>query len=88
MLVSLGAILMSPIEDAGRLSIIEVQVRPPFVVFHKPPVAKPGDAIRGVVPGIDDATFREKANAAKVGCPVSQALSAVPITLEATLRAE
>jgi osmotically inducible protein OsmC len=41
-----------------------------------------------VVPGIDDATFREKANAAKVGCPVSQALSAVPITLEATLRAE
>ena len=41
-----------------------------------------------VVPGIDDATFRDKANAAKVGCPVSQALSAVPITLEATLRAE
>ena len=41
-----------------------------------------------VVPGIDDATFREKANAAKVGCPVSMALSAVPITLEATLRAE
>ena len=41
-----------------------------------------------VVPGIDDATFREKANAAKVGCPVSMALSAVLITLEATLRAE
>ncbi len=41
-----------------------------------------------VVPGIDDATFQEKANAAKVGCPVSKALSAVPITLEATLRAE
>jgi len=41
-----------------------------------------------VVPGIDDATFREKANAAKVGCPVSQALSVVPIMLEATLRAE
>jgi hypothetical protein len=40
-----------------------------------------------VVPGIDDATFREKANAAKVGCPVSQALSVVPIMLEATLRA-
>ena len=41
-----------------------------------------------VVPGIDDATFREKANAAKVGCPVSKALSSVPITLDATLRAE
>ena len=37
------------------------------------------------MPGIDDATFREKANAAKVGCPVSQALSAVPITLEAAI---
>ena len=41
-----------------------------------------------VVPGIDDATFREKANAAKVGCPVSKALSSVPITLDATLQAE
>lgn len=39
-----------------------------------------------VVPGIDDATFHEKANAAKVGCPVSKALSAVPISLNATLR--
>jgi hypothetical protein len=37
------------------------------------------------VPGIEDATCREKANAAKVGCPVSQALSAVPITLEAAI---
>ena len=49
-----------------------------------------GDEVKdlAVVPGIDDATFREKANAAKVGCPVSKALSAVPITLEAALRAE
>jgi len=41
-----------------------------------------------VVPGIDDATFHEKAEAAKAGCPVSKALSSVPISLEATLRAE
>jgi osmotically inducible protein OsmC len=45
-------------------------------------------SLDAVVPGIDDATFLEKANAAKQGCPVSMALSAVPITLNATLRAE
>ena len=42
--------------------------------------------VRGVVPGIDAAAFREAAEAAKVGCPVSQALAAVPeITLDAQL---
>jgi osmotically inducible protein OsmC len=39
-----------------------------------------------VVPGISDAAFLEHANAAKVGCPVSKALSATPITLTATLQ--
>jgi osmotically inducible protein OsmC len=40
----------------------------------------------GVVPGIDDATFQEKAAEAKRGCPVSRALASVPeITLEASL---
>ena len=40
----------------------------------------------GVVPGIDEATFQQHAQAAKAGCPVSRALAAVPeITLEATL---
>ena len=37
------------------------------------------------VPGIDDAAFQEAAKAAKEGCPVSGALSAVEITLDATL---
>jgi osmotically inducible protein OsmC len=37
------------------------------------------------VPGIDKAKFQEIANATKTGCPVSQALSAVPIELEAKL---
>lgn len=37
----------------------------------------------GRVPGIDEATFREKAEAAKAGCPVSKALASVPeITLD------
>ncbi len=39
----------------------------------------------GVVPGIDQATFLEHAEAAKKGCPVSRALSAVEITLDAKL---
>lgn len=37
------------------------------------------------VPGIDHATFMEKANATKSGCPVSQALAATEITLTAKL---
>jgi osmotically inducible protein OsmC len=39
----------------------------------------------GVVPGIDKAKFQELAEAAKKGCPVSQALSAIAINLKATL---
>jgi osmotically inducible protein OsmC len=39
-----------------------------------------------VVPGIDAATFMDHAKAAKDGCPVSQALAGVEITLDAELR--
>lgn len=37
------------------------------------------------VPGLDEAAFLEHAHAAKTTCPVSKALSAVPIELEARL---
>jgi osmotically inducible protein OsmC len=37
------------------------------------------------VPGIDEATFQEQARKAKEGCPVSQALGGVEITLNARL---
>ena len=40
---------------------------------------------KGKVPGIDEETFQEKAEAAKEGCPVSQALAGTEITLEAEL---
>jgi lipoyl-dependent peroxiredoxin len=53
---------------------------------------QPGTGITGialtvtaVVPGITAEQFEEAAQGAKTGCPVSQALSAVPITLAATL---
>jgi lipoyl-dependent peroxiredoxin len=37
------------------------------------------------VPGIDEKTFLEKAEAAKIGCPVSQALAGVEINLQVKL---
>ena len=40
---------------------------------------------QGKVPGIDEETFREKAEAAKEGCPVSQALAGTEIKLQAEL---
>ncbi|GAA3665522.1 OsmC family peroxiredoxin [Microbacterium marinilacus] len=53
---------------------------------------KPGTGITGshlnvsaVVPGIDAAAFQEIAEGAKAGCPVSQALAGVDITMEAQL---
>ncbi|MEV4774530.1 OsmC family peroxiredoxin [Microbacterium sp. LTA6] len=53
---------------------------------------KPGTGITGshlnvnaVVAGITPEKFQELANGAKAGCPVSQALAAIEITLEATL---
>lgn len=46
-----------------------------------------GSALKlvGDVPGIDDAKFQELAAKAKAGCPVSKALGAINVTLEASL---
>ncbi|MGX1273333.1 OsmC family peroxiredoxin [Streptomyces phaeoluteigriseus] len=53
---------------------------------------QPGEGITGIhitvegtVPGIDNEAFVAAAEEAKVNCPVSQALKAVPITLSAKL---
>jgi osmotically inducible protein OsmC len=41
--------------------------------------------VRGYASGVDEAAFRSAAEAAKTGCPVSQALASVPeITLDVT----
>jgi osmotically inducible protein OsmC len=42
-------------------------------------------ATEAEIPGIDDAGFQEHAKGAKEGCPVSQALAGVEITLDAKL---
>ena len=41
--------------------------------------------VKAQVPGIDAAKFQAIAEDAKANCPVSKALSAVPVSLEATL---
>ena len=49
-------------------------------------ITKSALVVRASVPGIEEAAFLEAAEAAKVGCPVSKALAAVPeITLDASL---
>jgi osmotically inducible protein OsmC len=60
-----------------------VQLRP---VDGAPTIAKIELRLEGTVPGLDEAGFREHAEAAKAGCPVSRALAGVPeIELEAEL---
>ena len=43
--------------------------------------------LTGKVPGMDEKQFTELANAAKEGCPITQALSSVPISLNITFNA-
>ncbi|MFT8637971.1 MAG: OsmC family peroxiredoxin [Pseudoclavibacter sp.] len=42
--------------------------------------------VEAEVPGLDQATFAKIAEGAKQGCPVSQALTGIEITLDATLK--
>jgi osmotically inducible protein OsmC len=64
-------------------TVAKVQLRP---VDGKPTIATIALEVEGSVPGIDEASFQETAEAAKAGCPVSRALAGVPeITLDAKL---
>ena len=76
---------------AFSLALAENGTAPESVNTTASVTFKPGTGITGshlnvnaVVPGITPEKFQEIANAAKAGCPVSQALS-IEITLEATL---
>ena len=64
------------------------QLRTSAVVTFVPGtgITKSALTVRGRVPGLDADGFRDAAEAAKTGCPVSQALAGVPeITLDAAL---
>ena len=50
-----------------------------------PTIAEIRLSTRAKVPGLDAAQFRALADDAKQNCPISKALSAVPISLEAEL---
>jgi len=41
--------------------------------------------LEGKVPGIDDGTFQQLATKAKEGCPISKALGAIQVSLDAKL---
>ncbi|MBK9329235.1 MAG: OsmC family protein [Sphingobacteriales bacterium] len=44
--------------------------------------------LEATIPGISEEKFQELAGVAKVNCPVSKALAAVPVTLSAKLNAQ
>lgn len=48
-------------------------------------ITKSALTLTGTVPGIDAAKFKELAEKAKAGCPVSKALGAIEVTLDARL---
>ncbi|MDN5797752.1 MAG: OsmC family protein [Intrasporangium sp.] len=52
------------------------------VTFDPPSITGITLTVKGSVPGMSDEDFRKNAEGAKETCPVSQALKAVPMTLE------
>lgn len=76
--------------------LLEQEGHPPETIHTRAKVTiekkDEGFAITGIrlhtrvnAPGLDESSFRERANAAKSGCPVSKALAAVDIELDAEL---
>jgi lipoyl-dependent peroxiredoxin len=91
----LGAAHASCFAMALALALGRVGVAPDYVdaTAHVTVAAQSGGfkitqshlVCRAKVPGIDQATFMEHAEAAKAGCPVSQALAGTEISLDAKL---
>jgi lipoyl-dependent peroxiredoxin len=48
-------------------------------------ITKSAITLKGTVPGIDEAKFKELAEKAKTECPVSKALGAIVVSLDASL---
>jgi osmotically inducible protein OsmC len=71
----------TPVESVDTDAVVTLRI-----VDGAPTITKIALTTVGRVPGIDEATFKEQAEAAKAGCPVSRALAGVPeMTLDATL---
>lgn len=70
----------TPAEDLEAKSVVTIeQVEGGFEVKSS------ALTLTGKVPGIEDAKFQELAKKAKEGCPLSKALGAIEITLDAKL---
>ena len=82
-----GCFAMALSAGLSRAGHVPTQLRTSAAVTFQPGVGITGIrlTVEGDVHGIDEATFKAEAEKAKAGCPVSKALSAVPITLEARL---
>jgi osmotically inducible protein OsmC len=71
----------TPVDSVDTDAVVTLRM-----VDGAPTITKIALTTVGRVPGIDEATFVEQAEAAKAGCPVSRALAGVPeVTLEASL---
>lgn len=84
----LSMALSADLEKAGKPATrIETQARCTLETADgKPTITKMELRIRGKVTGLDQAAFKEAAEAAKRGCPVSRALKGIPqMTLDAAL---
>jgi len=77
---------------AFSLALAEYGTPPESIDTTASVTFKPGTGITGshlnvnaVVPGLEPEDFERLAQSAKAGCPVSQALAGIEITIEATL---
>lgn len=78
--------LANALAEAGhRADSVETRAEVDLSMEGGPSVSGIRLVTKAKVPGIEEAKFRGIADDAKQNCPVSRALSAVPITLEATL---
>ena len=78
--------LSAKLTEAGHPpEVIDTQADVDLSMEGGPTISAIRLTVTAKVPGIDAAKFRSLADDAKQNCPVSKALSAVPITMEAEL---
>lgn len=78
--------LANALAEAGhRADSVETRAEVDLSMEGGPSVSGIRLVTKAKVPGIEETKFREIAEDAKQNCPVSRALSAVPITLDAEL---
>lgn len=72
-------------EEGFKPEAIEARAEVDLSMEGGPTLSQIRITVQARVPGIDEARFRAVAEDTRQNCPVSKALSAVPISMEATL---